>query len=72
VICANGIAPGLVSDINGIVNRFLPGPGGIGTQSALGSESESNLAPSWMTVLTERAARANNEMELPSSVAEQI
>ncbi len=65
---ANGIAPGLVSDINGIVNRFLPGPGGIGTQSALGSESESKFAPSWMTALTEQAARANNEMGLPSKI----
>ena len=66
---AHGIAPGLVADINGFVNRFLPGPGGIGTQSALGWQSESKLAPSWMTTLTERAARANNEMGLPSSVA---
>jgi NAD(P)-dependent dehydrogenase (short-subunit alcohol dehydrogenase family) len=66
---AHGIAPGLVSDINGLVNRFLPGPGGIGTQAALGWESESNLAPSRLTELTERAARANNEMGLPSGVA---
>ncbi len=67
---AHGIAPGLVSDINGWVNRVLPGPGGIGTQSVLGWESESKIAPSWLTELTERAARANNEMGLPSSAAE--
>jgi len=65
----NGIAPGLVSDINGWVNRALPEPGGIGTEKVRGSESESNVAPSWMTTLTERAARDNNEMGLPSSVA---
>lgn len=65
----NGIAPGLVSDINGWVNRLLPGPGGIGAQSALGWQSESKVAPSWMTELSERAARDNNEMGLPSSVA---
>jgi short-subunit dehydrogenase len=63
---ANGIAPGLVSDINGWVNRLLPAEGGIGKQVALGSESESSLAPSWLTTLTERAARENNEMDLPS------
>lgn len=62
----HGVAPGLVSDINGLVNRFLPAPGGIGTQSALGSESESSSAPSPLTELTERAARQNNEMGLPS------
>jgi short-subunit dehydrogenase len=64
----HGIAPGLVSNINGWVNRFLPGPGGIGTQTALGWQSESKVAPSWLTGLTERAARDNNEMELPSLV----
>ncbi|HZV06562.1 MAG TPA: SDR family oxidoreductase [Gemmataceae bacterium] len=64
----HGIAPGLVSNINGWVNRFLPGPGGIGTQTALGWQSESKVAPSWLTGLTERAARENNEMELPSLV----
>lgn len=66
---AHGIAPGLVSDINGWVNRLLPREGGIGTQTAFGWESESKVAPSWMTALTERAARENNEMGLPSSVA---
>lgn len=66
---AHGIAPGLVSDINGWVNRLLPGPGGIGTQTAYGWESESKVAPSWLTELTERAARANNEMGLPSTAA---
>jgi short-subunit dehydrogenase len=66
---AHGIAPGLVSDINGWVNRLLPRPGGIGMHSALGWESESKIVPSWLTTLTERAARANNEMGLPSSAS---
>ncbi len=65
---ANGVAPGLVSDISGWVNRLLPGPGGIRQQAARGWESESNVAPSWLTTLTERAARENNEMDLPSAV----
>jgi short-subunit dehydrogenase len=63
---AHGIAPGLVADVAGWVNRLLPEPGGIGTASALGSESQSAVAPSWLTALTERAARENNEMGLPS------
>lgn len=62
----HGIAPGLVADLAGWANRLLPGPGGIGNQIALGFESESRLAPSWLTTLTERAARENNEMDLPS------
>jgi short-subunit dehydrogenase len=65
----HGVAPGLVTDISGWVNRLLPGEGGIGTQTALGWESESKIAPSWLTALTERAARENNEMGLPSTVA---
>lgn len=64
---AHGIAPGLVSDINGLVNRFLPDSGGIGTQAAFGWQSESKIAPSRLTALTEKAARANNEMGLPST-----
>jgi NAD(P)-dependent dehydrogenase (short-subunit alcohol dehydrogenase family) len=61
----HGIAPGLVADVSGWANRLLPGPGGIGSQTALGRESESALAPSWLTALTERAARDNNEMGFP-------
>ena len=62
----HGIAPGLVADLNGWVNRLLPGEGGIGQQVALGSESQSSAAPSMLTALTEKAARQNNEMDLPS------
>jgi NAD(P)-dependent dehydrogenase (short-subunit alcohol dehydrogenase family) len=58
----HGIFPGLTSDILGAVNRFLPEPGGIGSGRASGAQSESSLAPSWLTALTEKAARENNEM----------
>lgn len=68
-VLAHGIAPGLVSDINGWVNRLLPSAGGIGSRIALGSESESTAAPSVLTAMTEQAARENNEMGLPSSPA---
>jgi short-subunit dehydrogenase len=64
---AHGIAPGLVADINGWVNRLLPRAGGIGTDTAFGWQSESKAAPSLLTAPTERAARENNEVELPSS-----
>jgi NAD(P)-dependent dehydrogenase (short-subunit alcohol dehydrogenase family) len=54
--------PEATADLLGIVNRLLPGPGGIGRARAKGKESESALAPSILTTLTEGAARRNNEM----------
>jgi NAD(P)-dependent dehydrogenase (short-subunit alcohol dehydrogenase family) len=59
----HGLFPGLTADILGVVNRFLPGPGGIGTERALGKDSQSALSPSPLTVLNERAAARNNEVE---------
>jgi NAD(P)-dependent dehydrogenase (short-subunit alcohol dehydrogenase family) len=59
----HGLFPGLTADILGLVNRFLPGPGGIGTARALGKDSQSPLSPSPLTVLNERAAAQNNELE---------
>jgi NAD(P)-dependent dehydrogenase (short-subunit alcohol dehydrogenase family) len=58
----HGVVPGLTADLLGVVNRMLPGPGGIGTERALGKDSETPLTRSWLTTLTQRAARANNEM----------
>jgi short-subunit dehydrogenase len=58
----HGVFPGLTADILGLVNRLLPGPGGIGKQRAPGKESESWAAPSVLTTLTEHAARRNNEV----------
>jgi NAD(P)-dependent dehydrogenase (short-subunit alcohol dehydrogenase family) len=57
----HGVFPGVTADLLGLVNRALPGPGGIGTQSATGSESASDLAPSWLTTLSDRASERNNE-----------
>jgi hypothetical protein len=68
-VLLHGIAPGLTADLNGWVNRLLPREGGIGRQSAPGRESQSSLAPWWLTTLTERAARENNEMAIPSPEA---
>lgn len=61
-VLVHDLAPGLTADVLGLVNRALPGPGGIGTNRARGSESESALAPSLLTTLNDRAAVRNNEM----------
>lgn len=58
----HGIFPGLTADILARVNRALPDPGGIGTERVRGKESESGVSESWLTGLTDRAARANNEV----------
>jgi short-subunit dehydrogenase len=58
----HGVFPGITADIMGVVNEFLPEAGGIGTKSAKGKESESKIAPSWLTALSDRAAQENNEM----------
>ncbi len=62
----HGLFPGLTADMLGLVNRLLPGPGGIGKRRAKGKESESALSPSVLTALNETAARNNNEMQADS------
>jgi short-subunit dehydrogenase len=54
--------PGLTADILGLINRLLPGPGGIGTARARGWDSHSRLSPSPLTALNERSAWRNNEL----------
>lgn len=58
----HGLFPGLTSDIMAVVNRVLPKSGGIGKRAAPGYQSQSRLAPSLLTTLTEQAARRNNEL----------
>ena len=58
----HGLAPGLVSEVLGVVNRLLPAPGGIGRGTAKGHESESALSPSWLTRLGDAAAVRHNEV----------
>ncbi len=58
----HGLFPGLTADMLGLVNRLLPGPGGIGRLRAKGKDSHSAISPSWLTALNEMAARRNNEM----------
>ena len=55
--------PEAAADILALVNRLLPGPGGIGRKRAKGRESESSLALSFLTALSDRAAARNNELK---------
>jgi short-subunit dehydrogenase len=59
----HGLFPGLTADLLGLVNRWvLPASGGIGTDRAKGKESQSALSPSWLTALSDQAARQNNQI----------
>jgi short-subunit dehydrogenase len=58
----HGVFPGLTADILGVVNQLLPEPGGIGALKAKGKDSMSSWSPSWLTLLNERAAVVNNEI----------
>ena len=54
--------PELSADLRALVSQLLPAPGGIGPRRAKGKDSESELAPSLLTTLSDRAAVRNNEM----------
>jgi hypothetical protein len=58
---AESIAPELMSELYAVANRLLPGPGGIGSESRLGRQSESSLTRSFPTLLTRHAAARNDE-----------
>ncbi|MDB4942040.1 MAG: ketoacyl reductase [Labilithrix sp.] len=57
---AHGLAPGLVARMMAVVNAALPH--GTDPTSRFGHESESPLAPSILTTLTDAAAARNNEL----------
>ncbi|MBD0369886.1 MAG: SDR family NAD(P)-dependent oxidoreductase [Pyrinomonadaceae bacterium] len=58
----HGLFPGTTADLLGLVNKLLPEAGGIGRACARGKDSQSSLAPSVLTALSEKAAAKNNEM----------
>src|SRR5579872_1141730 len=58
----HGLFPDLTVDMLGLMNRFLPAAGGIGTDVRTGKESKSKASPSWATALNERAALDNNQI----------
>jgi hypothetical protein len=60
---AHALFPELSVGVLGRINRLLPGPGGAAGRNAVkGEASASALAPSWLTVLGDRAARRNNQL----------
>ena len=56
------LLPGATIRLLALVNRLLPGPGGIGRRAVRGRESESAWAPSLLTAAGERAARRQNQI----------
>jgi short-subunit dehydrogenase len=56
--------PGLTSNLLSFANWLLPKPGGIGKERAFGKDSHSSWSPSWLTGLSNRAARQNNEIPI--------
>ncbi|MET4105173.1 SDR family oxidoreductase [Hymenobacter sp. UYP22] len=58
----HGLFPGTTADVLGWVNRTLPAPNGsAGDERRRGYESESALSQSWLTGLTRKAEKRNNE-----------
>jgi NAD(P)-dependent dehydrogenase (short-subunit alcohol dehydrogenase family) len=58
----HGLFPGWTADLLSLANTLvLPGPGGIGTAQRPGKDSSSQLSPSWLTTLSDKAAQRNNE-----------
>ncbi|HKX33363.1 MAG TPA: SDR family NAD(P)-dependent oxidoreductase [Blastocatellia bacterium] len=55
--------PELTAGLMGLFNYLLPDPGGIGVEGSKGAESGSALSSSWLTVLSQRAARKNNQIQ---------
>jgi short-subunit dehydrogenase len=61
----HGLFPGMFSEIAAVANRILPEPGGIGTRSARGNESDSSLLPGFAREWNQAAALENNEIPQP-------
>jgi short-subunit dehydrogenase len=61
-VLLHSLLPGSTVDLLGVINRFLPKPGGIGQQRLTGQESSSTVSPSLLTALNERAARKHNQL----------
>lgn len=57
----HGIAPGLTVDVLSLVNRLLPGLGGIGTESRAGKDSQSRLTERVLQALHQISPHADLE-----------
>lgn len=65
------VFPGAAAELSALANYLMPGPdAGAGTEMHAGWSSESRMAPSVLTRLTEEAAARNNEIpaRTPSTV----
>ncbi|GGK57422.1 SDR family NAD(P)-dependent oxidoreductase [Rufibacter glacialis] len=58
----HGLFPGATADLMGLVNMFLPGPGGVGKEAVRGYESETALTQSPLNAPNQKAAQENNEL----------
>jgi short-subunit dehydrogenase len=68
-VAIHGLFPELTQEMLALANSLLPGPGGIGTASARGADSESAIAPSWLTMLGDEAAWRHNQIPGPAAGA---
>jgi len=64
----NALFPELTAEILGFVNRLLPSAGGIGENYALGKESKSFAAPSFLTAQLDKESYRNNELKLGEKI----
>lgn len=58
----HGLFPGITSDVLALVNKALPGADESEKEAKTGKQSYSDVSPSWITALNERAARSNNQI----------
>jgi NAD(P)-dependent dehydrogenase (short-subunit alcohol dehydrogenase family) len=61
-VLARTLLPELTAGLLALTSRLLPGPVPGGDEARTGGESESTLAPSVLTTLSDRAAERNNEL----------
>ncbi|MGH2415420.1 MAG: SDR family NAD(P)-dependent oxidoreductase [Microcystaceae cyanobacterium] len=57
----HALFPGLTANLLSWIDRLLPEAGGLGHASVTGKESHSDMSPSLLTTLSDRAAQRNNE-----------
>ena len=62
-VLAGTLAPRMTQELAGAVAAMLPGPRSGSRERRIGAESESPLAPSFLTALGDAAARRNNEIK---------
>ncbi len=61
-VMVHGLFPGLTSDALSFVHRILPSAPAAENVPKTGKESSSEVSPSWLTTLNERAAERNNQI----------